>query len=57
MRNHKLDQLCAKRLQASDFAKPKHQPLLTRGELITAILMILIVASAISYMTFTTYYG
>lgn len=57
MRNHKLDQICAKRLQAADFAKPKYQPIMTRGEVIAATIMLSVVAIGIGFMTYTTYFG
>lgn len=57
MRNQKLDQICAKRLQATDFAKPKHQPIMTRGEVITATIMLTTLAIGICFMTYTTYIG
>lgn len=57
MRNHKLDQICAKRLQAADFAKPKYQQIMTRGEVIAATIMLSVVAIGIGFMTYTTYFG
>ena len=57
MRNHKLDQICAKRLQAADFAKPKYQPIMTRGEVIAATIMLTTLAIGICFMTYTTYIG
>lgn len=57
MRNHKLDQVCAKRLQSKDFAqKPKYQPLLTRNETIAFAVMFLIALCIIGYLTITTFY-
>ena len=56
MRNHKLDQMCAKRLQSDDFAQPKYQPLLTRNETIAFVVMFSAAISIISYLTFTTYF-
>lgn len=57
MRNHKLDQICAKRLQSEDFAQPKYQPLLTRTETIAFVVMFLAALSIISYLTITTYFA
>lgn len=57
MRNHKLDQICAKRLQAADFAKPKYQPIMTRGEVIAATIMLATLAIGICFMTYSTYIG
>ena len=57
MRNQKFDQICAKRLQATDFAKPKHQPIMTRGEVIAATIMLTTLAIGLCFMTYTTYFG
>lgn len=57
MRNHKLDQMCAKRLQSEDFAQPKYQPLLTCTETIAFVVMFLAALSIISYLTITTYFA
>jgi len=56
MRNHKLDQMCAKRLQSEDFAQPKYQPLLTRTETIAFVVMFVAALLIICYLTFTTYF-
>lgn len=56
MPNKKLDQACAKRLQANDFAQPKYQPLLTRNETIAFAIAFAAVIAIVGYLTFTTYF-
>lgn len=59
MRNHKLDQLCAKRLKSEDFAEPqfKYQPLLTRNETIAAVVLILIALVIVGTLTVKNYFA
>lgn len=56
MRKHKLDQACAKRLQASDFGQQKYQPLLTRNETIAFFVAFIMVIAIVGFLTFTTYF-
>ena len=58
MRNHKLDQVCAKRLKANDFAQPKkYTPLLTRNETVVFVVAFLIALIFIGFKTYTTYFA
>ena len=56
MRNQKIDQICAKRLKADDFAKPESTRLLTNKEAVV-ILAIIVAVSLIFGALVSNAYG
>lgn len=57
MRNSKLDQICAKRMKSKDFAQPQYNRLLSRNETFAFVILFLMAAICIGYLTITTYFA